>query len=88
MQIARKVSHFATVGVVRLMVHERLKISRVIMELYPAYLRKFPQGRLVELMRARYGVGDMRLLTIEECKDLLTVIQKSLEEITCSKSYL
>ena len=88
MQIARKVSHFAAAGVVRLMVHERLKIYRVIMELYPAYLRKFPQGRLVELMFARYNVTDMRLMTIEECKDLLTVIQKSLEEITCSKSYL
>ena len=66
----------------------RLEVYGQIMTLYPLYLKKFPQGRIMDLMVARYGVSDMRLMTIEECMDLLSVIQKSVKEYVCSKTYL
>jgi len=57
----------------------RAEVNSQIMKLYPLYLKKFPQGRITELMLARYNVTDMRLMTIEQCMDLLNVIQTSLE---------
>jgi len=66
----------------------RLEVYGQIMTLYPLYLKKFPQGRIIDLMKARYGVSDMRLMTVEQCRDLLSVIQKSLKGIQYENKYI
>jgi hypothetical protein len=61
------------------MCSKRLKIYEELMGLYPAYVAKFPQSRLQELMANRYGVSSVGKMTVEQCSDLVGVLKKGLE---------
>lgn len=54
---------------------------RVIMQLYRPYLMKFPQTKFSELLWARYGVDEARLMTVEQLGDLIHTLRKGLEGV-------
>lgn len=59
----------------------RLRLYDEIMHsLYPAYLRKFPQSRIVEILYGRYNVPEFRLMTVEMVRDMRDFMAEQLKE--------
>ncbi len=56
----------------------REQLNRVLMNLYRPYLTKFPETRFVELLQARYNVGETRLMTLEQIEDLVSFMEQQL----------
>ena len=54
----------------------RQRLSDAIMAIYPSYLARFPESRMVEILLGRYGVNDVRLMTLEQVADLLGYIAR------------
>lgn len=59
----------------------RLRLYSEIMRVfYPAYLRKFPRTKFVELLYGRYGVPECRLMTVEQVRDLRNFMAEALKK--------
>jgi hypothetical protein len=57
----------------------REQLNRLLMNLYRPYLSKFPDTRFVELLQGRYGVGETRLMSLEQIGDLIQYMEKQME---------
>lgn len=55
-------------------------VNRALMYLYRPYLTRFPETQFVDLLKSRYGVGETRMMTVEQLEDLIGFMQKRLEE--------
>jgi hypothetical protein len=60
--------------------HEREKLNRILMALYRPYLSKYPDTKFVELLKSKYGVGETRLMSVEQIQHLVTFMETSLKE--------
>lgn len=57
----------------------REQLNRILMSLYRPYLTKFPETRFVELLQSRYGVGETRLMSLEQVEDLVKFMEERLK---------
>jgi hypothetical protein len=51
------------------------------MNLYRPYLTQFPQTQFAELLASRYGVGETRLMTVEQLDDLVRFMDEKLRAV-------
>ncbi len=56
----------------------REQLNRSLMSLYRPYLTRFPNTQFAELLGARYGVAETRLMTIEQLEDLVQFMEGQL----------
>jgi hypothetical protein len=57
----------------------RERINARLMKLYRPYLSQYPDTSFVNLLFNRYKVGETRLMTIEQCQDLVRFLEERLE---------
>lgn len=60
----------------------RENLNKALLSLYRPYLTQFPQVNFSDLMLDRYGVGETRLMTIEQLADLIGFIENKLMLVT------
>jgi hypothetical protein len=56
----------------------REQLNRILMNLYRPYLIRFPDAKFVEILNSRYGVGETRLMTVEQMEDLVQYMEEQL----------
>jgi hypothetical protein len=59
----------------------REELNRVLMNLYRPFLTHFPQTQFAELLKQRYGVGETRLMTVEQLEDLIGFMEQKLQAV-------
>jgi hypothetical protein len=59
----------------------REQLNRVLMNLYRPYLSRFPETKFIEFLTARYGVGETRLMTVEQMEDLVQFMEEQLKSV-------
>lgn len=57
----------------------RDQLNRTMMRLYPPFMAAFPDTRFVDLLQDRYGVREVRLMTIEQVEDLVRHLEERIE---------
>lgn len=57
----------------------REQLNRTLMNLYRPFLVRFPKTKFVELLTQRYGVGETRLMTLEQVQDLIQYMEEQLK---------
>lgn len=59
---------------------EREKLYQSLMRLHPHFLTRFPQVKFAGLLRARYGVDEIRLMNLYGLADLVIHLQAELRK--------
>lgn len=59
----------------------REEANRKIMNLYAPYLKRYPETRFVDLLTARYDVGETRLMTLEQIQNLISYMTERLQDV-------
>jgi hypothetical protein len=59
----------------------REQLNRILMNLYRPYLSKFPETQFVNLLQDKYGVGETRLMTVEQIEDLVRFMEEKLQSV-------
>lgn len=54
---------------------KRVELYKIIMAIYRPFLQKFPGTNFAELLTTRYGVDEVRLMTVEQVEDLVWLMQ-------------
>jgi len=57
----------------------REALNAELMKLYRPYLAAYPETRFIELLQTRYGVGETRLMTVEQIENLLSFMGERLQ---------
>lgn len=59
----------------------RDQLNRVLMNLHRPFLTRFPETKFVDLLNSRYGVGETRLMTLEQIEDLVQFMENQLKSV-------
>lgn len=59
----------------------REQLNRLLMNLHRPFLTRFPDTKFVELLNGRYGVGETRLMTVEQMEDLVSYMEEQLRSV-------
>ena len=49
------------------------------MNLYRPFLTRFPDTKFGELLLERYGVGEIRLMSLEQLEDLVSYLEQRMQ---------
>lgn len=58
----------------------RSHLNHILMELYPEYLRMFPETKFTRMLQHRYNVCEVRLMTLEQMRDLIRLMKEQMKE--------
>jgi hypothetical protein len=57
----------------------REELNRILMNLYRPYLTQFPDTQFATLLKQRYGVGETRLMAVEQLEDLVKFMEQKMK---------
>ncbi len=56
-------------------------LNRILMNIYRPYLTQFPETKFVDILTTRYGVGETRLMTVDQMEDLINWMEGNLGRV-------